>query len=101
MHKQYPARALTIRQRSMILEAKHQEGCCLEGVPDLRRGLLGDNGGLIGAMAWRIAVYLQLSICVLSTVRPPSSLICICFLGDTGDGDTILSPSPSTGKERL
>ena len=40
----------------MMLEAKHQEGCCLEGVPDLRRGLLGDNEGLIGAMDWRFAV---------------------------------------------
>ena len=38
-------------------------GCYLEGVPDLGRGLLGNNGGgLTGAMDWRFAVKLQLSI---------------------------------------
>ena len=40
---------------------------------------------------------LQLSICGLSMARPPGLLICIFFLGDTGDGDALLSPSPSTG----
>ena len=75
-----------------------RQGCCLEGVPDLRRGLLCTNGGgLTGAMDWRFTVYLQLSICGLSMVRPPSLLICIFFLGDAGDGDALLSPSPSTG----
>ena len=44
-----------------------------------------------------IRVYLQLSICGLSMARPLSLLICIFFLGDTGDGDVLLSPSPSTG----
>ena len=68
----------------------------LEGVPHLRRGLLCTNGGgITGAMDWRFTVYLQLSICGLSMARPPSLLI--FFLGDTGDGDAVLSPSPSTG----
>ena len=73
-----------------------RQGCCLEGVPDLRRGLLCTNGGggLTGAMDGRFTVYLQLSICGLSMARPPSLLICIFFLGDTGDGDALLSPSP-------
>ena len=76
-----------------------RQGCCLEGVPNLRHGLLCTNGrGLTGAMDWRFPVYLQLGICGLSMARPPSLLICISvFLGDTGDGDTLLSPSPSTG----
>ena len=70
----------------------------MEGVPDLRRGLLCTNsGGLTGAMDWRFTVYLQLSICGLSMARPPNLLICIFFLGDTGDGDALLSPSPSSG----
>ena len=73
------------------------QGCCLEGVPNLRRGLLCTNGGnLTGAMDYRFTVYLQLSICGLSVARPLSLLICIFFLGDTGDGDALLSPSPST-----
>ena len=38
---------LTVCLRSIIYSGgKHKEGCCLEGVPDLRRGLLGDDGGL-------------------------------------------------------
>ena len=76
-----------------------RQGSCLEGVPDLRRGLLCTNGGgLTDAMSWRFTVYLQLSICGLSMARPPSLLICIFFLGDTGDGDALLSPSPSIGR---
>ena len=56
------------------------------------------GGGLTDAMGWRFTVYLQLSICGLSMARPPSLLICIFFLGDTGDGDALLSPSPSIGR---
>ena len=29
---------------------------------------------------------------------PPPSFSCICFLGDTSDGDTLLSPFGSSGK---
>ena len=59
---------LTVRQRSILFNRLARvwprlSGCYLEGVPDLGRGLLGNNGGgLTGAMDWRFAVYLQLSI---------------------------------------
>ena len=59
--------------------------------------LCTNGGGLTVTMDWRFTVYLQLSICGLCMARPPSLLICIFFLGDTGDGDALLSPSPSTG----
>ena len=38
---------------------------------------------------------------MLSMARLPNSLSCICFLGDTSDGDTLLSPSWSTRKVNL
>ena len=50
-------------------------------------------------MDQRFTVYLQLSICGLSMARPRSLLISIFFLGYTGDGDALLSPSPSTGRK--
>ena len=59
---------LTVRQRSILFNRLARvwprlSGCYLEGVPDLGRGLLGNNGGgLTGAMDWRFAVKLQLSI---------------------------------------
>ena len=59
----------TVRQHSIYSPAEAcklaRQDCCLEGVPDLRRGLLCNNGGLndnTGAMDWRFAVYLQLSV---------------------------------------